>query len=426
MWFLISCIAIIMEFLFYFILVRSFLHRSLRPEKTDAAVCIITLAISKFLPLENFIIIIPILIQISFLFYIIVCYTKNAADGILLYALSSSMVLATQTSIASLVFLLHLNPVARYMDILGNVLTILFLLLLLRIKPVANLYDLTSHAAMPYRLLLLDTWLILFLFLMIFKLLPAALFTNVAFLIITILLLITANIAILYYDQRMQMQNQLLESYRKNIPVYESLISEIRASQHEYSNRLQTLGNLTVTCHDYNSICRALQKYTGDYAAPMQAYPLLQINLPLFAASLYNLMERAKKDDIHLQFDIASKHLESRAPEHELTDYACILLQNAIEACRSGDSVYIRLSSHDGTVQLEVRNPVGQLYSQQDIRKFFQKHYSTKTDHSREDRLPHGLGLYSLKNGIKKYHGTIGADCICYEEHFFMIFEIKV
>lgn len=293
-------------------------------------------------------------------------------------------------------------------------------------KDVASLYNLASHADMPYRLILLNTWPILFFFLIIFKLLPATLFTNAAFFIITILLLITANIAILYYDQRIQRQNQLLECYRKNIPTYESLISEIRAGQHEYSNRLQTLGNLTVTCHDYNSLCHALKKYTGDYAAPIQAYPLLQINLPLFAASLYSMTQRAGKDTIHLQFDIASNYLESQVPEHELTDYACILLQNAIEACHPGDSVYIRISSHDGIVQLEVRNPVKQFFNQQDILKFFQKHYSTKTYNNREDHPLHGLGLYNLKNGIKKYHGTIGADCICYENRFFMIFEIRV
>lgn len=425
MWFMTSCMTTIIEFLFHFILVRSFLHRSFRPEKHDVIACMIILATLKILPLNNFIII--IVEQILFLLYIILCYSKNILNGFILYGLSFGFILTIQTIVAVLVFMLRLKPVARYTDIFGNLLTLFFLLLSLRLKPVASLYDLAVYAAMPYRFVLLDTWLMLFFILMIFKPLPVtASFTNIAFLVIMILLLITVNIAVSYYERRMQTQNRILESYQKNLPIYESLIREIRASQHEYSNRLQNLQSLTITCHDYDSLCQALNRHAKNYASPIHAYPLLQINMPLLSASLYNLASQADNADINIQFDIVNQYLESHAPEHELTDYACILLQNAIEACQSGDYIYVHLSSDNGMVHLEVRNPVKQLYKQQDICKFFQKYYSTKTTHVKEDKVPHGLGLYSLINGITKRHGTVGADCISYRDKFWMIFQISV
>ena len=53
----------------------------------------------------------------------------------------------------------------------------------------------------------------------------------------------------------------------------------------------------------------------------MANYPLLQINMPLLAASLYSMASHAQEKGIALQFDIVNAVLESHAPEHELTDY---------------------------------------------------------------------------------------------------------
>lgn len=171
----------------------------------------------------------------------------------------------------------------------------------------------------------------------------------------------------------------------------------------------------------------------------MANYPLLQINMPLLAASLYSMASHAQEKGIALQFDIVNAVLESHAPEHELTDYITILTQNAIEACKAGDTVYALLDSKEGSVQYEIRNPVPAMISPEEIGNFFKRGYSTKQTQAGSDAASkqassdatskqaddkRGLGLYYLQTNITKAGGSVGADCVCYEGSYFIIFRL--
>lgn len=172
----------------------------------------------------------------------------------------------------------------------------------------------------------------------------------------------------------------------------------------------------------------------------MANYPLLQINMPLLAASLYSLASHAQKKGIALQFDIVNAILESHAPEHALTDYISILTQNAIEACKAGDTVYALLDSKDGAVRYEIRNPVPAMISPEEISNFFKRGYSTKQTQAGSDAASkradsaaygqadnkRGLGLYYLQTNITKAGGSVGADCVCYEDSYFIIFRLTL
>ena len=238
--------------------------------------------------------------------------------------------------------------------------------------------------------------------------------------------MIAANSCILYYDQKLYAREQALIAYQKNLPIYEALIGEIRSSQHEYSNRLQSLQFLSESCNTYDELVAALHKYTEAYSKPLHSYPLLQIDMPLLSASLYNLSSRAEKKEIAVRYDVVSENIHSHAPEEELSDFCCILLQNAIEACSSGDSIYIHMSSTEEYFSFEIRNPTKEFYSQKQISQFFKKTYSTKQNLQKEDEIPHGLGLYHLLNQIIKYNGKISADCISFNGEYWMIFKLIV
>lgn len=130
--------------------------------------------------------------------------------------------------------------------------------------------------------------------------------------------------------------------------------------------------------HQLRWIKKCIQTYTYEYSKPLHAYPLLQIDKPLLAATLYNLSCQAEKKDIGIQFDVVSDKLESHASEVDLSDYLSILMQNAIEACSPGDKIYVHLSSADGQTQFEIRNPVPKFISSDEITNFFKNGYTTK------------------------------------------------
>lgn len=100
-------------------------------------------------------------------------------------------------------------------------------------------------------------------------------------------------------------------------------------------------------------MCKALANYTEKYKKTTPCYPLLCIDKPLIAASLYSMFIQAEADNIRLHFDIIKSHITSKLPEYELADCICILTQNAIEACHDGDHIYIHMDSYDGMISAD-------------------------------------------------------------------------
>ena len=216
---------------------------------------------------------------------------------------------------------------------------------------------------------------------------------------------------ILYYDQRSQNDRRQLESYQQNLPIYESLITEIRSKQHEYTNRIQALSSLGHTCGDYDELLDALDRYAKEYSRPLQAYPLLLIDKPLLAASLYSLASHAEAEGIRTQFVVDDTEIRSIATEVQMADLTGALLQNAIEASQPGDHIHVWMHSDGQRLDFEVRNPVPSPLSQEEVNQFFQLGYSTKNRAS-DDTSPHGLGLHQVSVLCNKLGGQITASCI--------------
>ena len=384
-----------------------------------------------------------LIVQVVYAFYFF-SLSKGSSlfDCFLLLCMTHiSMLLIEALTTLPLVFLMQKTGVSYFVfSLLSNIILLVFTLLLFRISVLRHLYDTIKRSALAFRLILANSYT-LFLFVLFFnKLHPETLFQSYVLFFCIGLFLLAINIWILYYDQRTKLQQQEIDSYQKNMPIYDSLIHEIRANQHEYANHLQSLANLSVMYKDYDSLSRALQSYSQEFSNPMANYPLLQINMPLLAASLYSLASHAQKKGIALQFDIVNAILKSHAPEHELTDYITILTQNAIEACKAGDTVYALLDSKDGAVRYEIRNPVPAMISPEEIGNFFKRGYSTKQTQSGSDTASkqadsaaskqaddkRGLGLYYLQTNITKAGGSVGADCVCYEDSYFIIFRLTL
>lgn len=422
---ILSYVSIFLEFACVYFTYKSFLHISYKPTKNDCIALLTLLLILCPIP-QSLSALAWVLGQAIYFAYLSSFHTKNLLHNTLLFCLTLTSIVMMQFIAIPITILLprHLNN--DTIGIIGSLITLLLLILIFQLKYIKELYYKIIHSILPYRLMLINSYLIIFALLLLFKLNPTDLYHNMGNLLLIVFLVIIANGCVLYYDQKMLTQQQQLITYQKNLPIYESLIHEIRNNQHEYSNRIQSLQNLTETCKDYESLKAAIKKYTYHYAQPLHAYPLLQINMPLLAASLYSLSCRAESNGIAVRFDVVSEHLESHATETQLSDFASTLLQNAIEAGEAGDNIYVHISSDNGIVDLEIRNPVKQLYQAQDIAKFFQKNYSTKKKTDKHDIVPHGVGLYNLKKEITKLKGLVGVDCIEYAGKKWIIFRVKI
>ena len=421
----ISYITSFLEFICYYIFMKAYVSKSHIPTKTDLFAAIIIPLILSTIP-EDYAVASLIIGQIVYIFYFF-CTNRNSKglNNLFLYILTYDTLLAIQFFAALLLSLFPAVINSPHLGIWGNFLVMCLSLLLCLCKP-AKIFSFISEAAVPFRFVLLNTHLILVSILLFLKTNPNRLYTNISAIIITTFILIVSNAIVLYYDQKMNLQRHELSSYQKNLPIYESLINEIRNSQHEYSNRLQNLQTLSSTCTNYDELKKCIQTYTYEYSKPLHAYPLLQIDKPLLAATLYNLSCQAEKKDIGIQFDVVSDKLESHASEVDLSDYLSILMQNAIEACSPGDKIYVHLSSADGQTQFEIRNPVPKYISSDEITNFFKNGYTTKALIEKRDNVPHGAGLNNLLKSVTRKKGTVGADCIEHAGNYWMIFNLQI
>ena len=77
-------------------------------------------------------------------------------------------------------------------------------------------------------------------------------------------------------------------------------------------------------------------------------------------------------------------------------------MDNAYEACTGElNKVSMELDSENDRLVFLIRNQVCGM-KMEDVRRFFEKGYSTKRDADR-----HGLGLYNAKLLVGRYHGDI-------------------
>ena len=415
----INFLSTILEFCCIYFMVHSFLKKGFRPSSIDITACVFIITLLNLIPQDNSAAL-WVLGQLSYLFYVTAVSSRNIFNSLLLYSLTTCLLLSAEfVMVIILYFIPDSFPVAD--SILGNTGSFLLLFLLFHFTPVSGLYHTLLHAAKLFQLLLVNTYLIFFFLLFWFKSSQLQVYNNILLFAVFVALLIILNIAVLYYDMKLQKQEQILLSYRKNIPIYESLIDDIRSSQHEYANRIQALSLLPVTCKDYETLCTALKEHTREYSHPLHAYSLLQTNMPLLSASLYNLMNRAAKNEITVHFDVVSSQLKSHAPEYILADLSCILLQNAIEECVPDDYIYVFMETRGEQFYFEVRNPSRRSYTRQELLHFFDKGVSSKPASAN-----HGLGLFYLKSMIDKYDGTVGCECVSFDETFWTVFKFQI
>lgn len=363
--------------------------------------------------------------QILYLIYTLYLAKFHFLDTCILFIATTGILMLCQIIVAILFSLAHISIHGVYSSIIGNFTTLFIILILFQMSFMKTLYSRIIKAAFVYRLILLNTFLVLTFTLIIWKNLPDNLFVTISYSILTLLFLISINIAILYYDKLTAQHQKELTSYENSLLLYKDLITEIRANQHEYSNRLQTLQNLPLLYHDHDSICNALAAQAEHYQKPMHIYPLLHLNLPLLVATLYHQFCVAEKQDITIHFDVTTPYINTTVPQQDLADYLCILLQNAIEASQPGDHVYVNITHAEAATIFDIRNSVKKFYSQNELQQFFQKGYTTKTILSSVDTT-HGLGLYYLLKHAPKQQIHIETNCIAGTELYWLSFCLTV
>lgn len=422
-----SLFGIIIENLCIFLLLKSFQGKSKLPDWVDV---IFFLPCFVLAPLPDSYGVFALLYcqAVTFLY----CYTRSGRKLLPAVLLLCPIVIFLQF-MQGLVILL-LTPVMKvlpivYLPLVGSISTLFLIVLVSFFAPCAILYRRILTGGFPLKFLVLNTYLGIILKTLFYKIHMTDIYEFANLLFASLFLMLSVNICIFYYENQLKEKQKALLVYEKNKPLLETLIGDIRSSQHEYTNRLQSIAALVNVCQDYDSLRESLLKYTKKYNTVHKCYPLLALNMPLVASTLYNLTTMAEKKDITILYDIPSPELKCRVSEHIIVDFLHILTQNAIEATSPGGYIYITLENQEEVFYFEVQNPVDHYILHDEFKLFFQKGYSTKTNESHpkpEFAMPHGYGLSELLSQVNKLGGMVSADCIFHEDKNWAFFSLTL
>ncbi len=224
-----------------------------------------------------------------------------------------------------------------------------------------------------------------------------------------------------FYEEKEKTAQNKMMKYSDCRDLYDSLIMDMQISQHEFSNRLESISILPQLYSSYDELSSNLEKYSDFYIKKVQNYQILQIKNALLAATFYSFAVKSKEKNVNMYFDIFTNKIHSQVSETDLCDYTSILLQNAVDACDETACIYVSVKSLDNKYILEVRNTVKRMFTFEELTQFFSEGFTSKRDGKR-----HGFGLHYLKNQIEKNKGEIDVSCDKFDNKIWLTIKIEI
>lgn len=198
---------------------------------------------------------------------------------------------------------------------------------------------------------------------------------------VAIVMLIKENVLVKAYEEK-------LTFYDTYLKIIDDVIDELRGYQHDYHNHLQTL--VAMSNND-----EQIEEYVGNLGQREVWKKLLTLDNKIMTAFFYSKHKQALEKNISINYQLAGGNFDTQYEIYDIIEMYGILIDNAIEACKQGDKIEIRLDFNAKKSIFKITNP-SEFISADAITKFFSKNHSTKDSKNR------GIGLYKLKEKLLK------------------------
>lgn len=205
----------------------------------------------------------------------------------------------------------------------------------------------------------------------------------------------------------LEQKNLKLQLHNLYGQAYEELLKIVRLRQHDYKNQLTAISSMYNSAGSLEELINMQRKYLDILESESKYDKILtRCNNPIIAGYIYNQCMKYVKENIEIEYDINISTSEVDIKTKEIIEILGVLISNAVEAYNSKKEdemivkILIQEDNYKFTIVVENR---GDYIPYSEIEKLFCLGYSTKG----KDR---GMGLYSIKNIVKKFSGTISVD----------------
>lgn len=292
------------------------------------------------------------------------------------------------------------------------VLSFFILLILNKVFPIIKLANKFNHLSFITSLMLIGSFIIFCIFPLFFDdislgiIIPTA--STIVFLIIFAGIILSQGLA----DIK---NKQIIKYYDTYMPILNEMIESIQKKQHLYNNQLLSLSQVIDLYDNYDDLYNHIKEIITLDTSNKYSYDFLHLDNKLLGGLLFSKIHSAEKKQIHLIVTIYNYAYISDCSNLEIVDLSGILIDNAIEASKPNDTIFISIgqksnNSNNNKFKIKVENP-GPAATSEFIHTIFTKKYTSK-----KNKSGHGLGLSIVRSSIKKYHGSIFIDNTTHNE----------
>ena len=216
---------------------------------------------------------------------------------------------------------------------------------------------------------------------------------------ILILAVLLLDSILLFLHQRRIQEQKRIHMIEQYVPIVEELISQVRARQHEFNNRMMAIE--AASADTLEEARKEVTALTGSIGISLNDRELLSCDSKMIAGMLFGKIKQAEAANHHIELSLHGLFKKTVTPETEWIEVIGILLDNAIEASPKGSTIFLSSKKQGDFLELTVSNPAPPL-SNTEFMALFGKGVTTKTN-----RDGHGFGLYNILRMTERYHGKI-------------------
>ena len=159
--------------------------------------------------------------------------------------------------------------------------------------------------------------------------------------IILILAVLLLDSILLFLHQRRTQEQKRIHMIEQYVPIVEELISQVRARQHEFNNRMMAIEAAVASADTLEEARKEVAGLTGSIGISLNDRELLSCDSKMIAGMLFGKIKQAEVANLHIELSLHGLFKKTVTPETEWIEAIGILLDNAIEASPKGSTIFL-------------------------------------------------------------------------------------
>ena len=138
--------------------------------------------------------------------------------------------------------------------------------------------------------------------------------------IILILAVLLLDSILLFLHQRRTQEQKRIHMIEQYVPIVEELISQVRARQHEFNNRMMAIEAVVTSADTLEEARKEVTALTGSIGISLNDRELLSCDSKMIAGMLFGKIKQAEVANLHIEL---AEHSEVGCPQHLIIGALC-------------------------------------------------------------------------------------------------------